>query len=461
MANEDVQVKAKAGQLLKAGHKELEGYRQMSTADLKKLIVKIDKAKKTPAATPVNGDTPAKAKGSAAPAKGGKVSSTPAKGKGSTSTTSPAKGGKAAPAAQSNGQKSAPVKGAAGSGKASRQPSASTKGATPTKPVAGKCKTPGHNRRKAAQTAGIYANLCAECTETAKAERAAAKTPAKVDRGAKGNAAAGKGAKPATGKGAKATPASGKGATASKADLSKCKVHPRRQSIATRGRYAGLCQECKDNAQAELAKDRPSPSRRGKYSADNPGIARIGDLRQIDWKVETRIGEQGGKRKTVLDSLRKHKNYDKVNEELAPLAVKWYPDAIDKYPTSPTKKAASLRMLRWLVARVALDYVKATNQHEGVVRSGTGSKPAAGKGAAPKAAPTVAKGKCRNHPRRKALATAGRYANLCQECKTEAQGAAKAAPASGKGAKPTSGKGAVASGKGAKPAPAKGKGARG
>lgn len=111
------------------------------------------------------------------------------------------------------------------------------------------------------------------------------------------------------------------------------------------------------------------------------GVKNLIDLKQIDWtNRETRIGTSG-KRKIVLDCLRKKKNYVKVYEELQDQARKFYPGKT---------KAEAEALLKWLINRVAYDYVLVTGQHEPGKRQAYGArqtaKPATTRKAAPKAA---------------------------------------------------------------------------
>lgn len=88
------------------------------------------------------------------------------------------------------------------------------------------------------------------------------------------------------------------------------------------------------------------------------------DNKAVNWKAESTVG-LSGKRKDVLDALRKFKgDKAKAFEELKENAVKWYPNAMNSYPTAPTKKHAAERMLVWLIGKVAYDFVKKTGQHQ-------------------------------------------------------------------------------------------------
>lgn len=116
------------------------------------------------------------------------------------------------------------------------------------------------------------------------------------------------------------------------------------------------------------AKAVKSSTKRGKASEGRVVI----DRKAIDWRKDTRVGARG-KRKDVMDALRKrHGNYDKVFEDLQPMAAKWYPNALNSFPNAPNAKHAAERMLRWLINRVAYDYVVATEQHVSGSRAGYG-----------------------------------------------------------------------------------------
>lgn len=111
----------------------------------------------------------------------------------------------------------------------------------------------------------------------------------------------------------------------------------------------------------------------------------------IDWTLESKVGTSG-KRKDVLDSLRKHKgDYDAVFVELREHAVEWYPNALKAYPDSKTKVKAAERQLRWLIARVAYDYAYKTSQHQGRANAKQPVKKSTKSDSTKKAAPTKKK----------------------------------------------------------------------
>lgn len=106
---------------------------------------------------------------------------------------------------------------------------------------------------------------------------------------------------------------------------------------------------------------------RGKTAKAGTGAARI-DNKAIDWRAESNVG-QSGKRKEVLDALRKFKgDTAKVVELLKPNAKKYYP-AKNKHDAE--------RMLVWLVNRVKYDFVMNSGQHTPGSRAeyGTSDKP--------------------------------------------------------------------------------------
>lgn len=123
-----------------------------------------------------------------------------------------------------------------------------------------------------------------------------------------------------------------------------------------------------------------STSRKNTTAAAKPAERRLKskarvdiDRTKIDWGLETNVGAQPGKRQDVMEALWKRRgNYDKVFEDLKANAVRYYPNALNSFPTAPSKRHAAERALRWLIGRVALDYVKATGQHVSGTRAGYG-----------------------------------------------------------------------------------------
>jgi hypothetical protein len=90
------------------------------------------------------------------------------------------------------------------------------------------------------------------------------------------------------------------------------------------------------------------------------------DLKAIDWHAESKVGTSG-KRKIVLDALRKTKDYDKAWAILEPQAKSFYPGrSLDE----------AERLTAWLMNRVAYDFAYKTGQHEPGVRAAYGSRAA-------------------------------------------------------------------------------------
>lgn len=129
----------------------------------------------------------------------------------------------------------------------------------------------------------------------------------------------------------------------------------------------GVAKRATTGRTAKLSPARPS--RRQSSRAAN-----LIDNSKVDWTRESTVGAPGsGKRHDVMKALRKRKgDKDKVFADLQENAVKWYPNALNTYPESPTKKHAAQRMLRWLIGRVAYDFVKKTGQHRDGNRKWTG-----------------------------------------------------------------------------------------
>lgn len=89
------------------------------------------------------------------------------------------------------------------------------------------------------------------------------------------------------------------------------------------------------------------------------------DRSGIDWTLDSNVGRTG-KRADVMSGLRRHKgDYLKVFLDLRDRAEEFYPNALKAYPKMGTLKKAAEHQLRWLIARVALDYAVKTNQHVG------------------------------------------------------------------------------------------------
>lgn len=92
------------------------------------------------------------------------------------------------------------------------------------------------------------------------------------------------------------------------------------------------------------------------------------DRSKIDWRVESNVGRNGKRAEVMAELRRRHGNYDKVHDALEHRAKAFYP--------GKTKHDAE-RMLRWLINRVAYDYVMVTGQHKKGQRAayGTSNEP--------------------------------------------------------------------------------------
>lgn len=128
---------------------------------------------------------------------------------------------------------------------------------------------------------------------------------------------------------AKAQPARGKANTPAAHKLGTVNRKPAKQPIALGAR-----------ARATVSTDQ--------------GTRHFLDMSKIDWTAETTVGRTG-KRADVIKALKRFKgNYDKAFEHLKPNAKVYY--------KGKTKVEAE-KTLRWLIARVAYDYVMNTGQH--------------------------------------------------------------------------------------------------
>lgn len=177
-------------------------------------------------------------------------------------------------------------------------------------------------------------------------------------------------AAPAKGKTAKAStsaPAaeSTRGKTAPRAQAPKGKVE-RPTTGGSKGKTTTTANKGKTASAAKAPARRTQSAARGTVESFKATI----NNKEIDWKAESTVGHEG-KRKDVLDALRKFKgDKAKVFELLRDNAVKWYPNALNSYPNAPNKKHAAERMLVWLIGKVAYDFVKKTGQHQDGVRAG-------------------------------------------------------------------------------------------
>ena len=180
-------------------------------------------------------------------------------------------------------------------------------------------------------------------TAIAQAEKGAKSTPAKgkTTTAAKGKTAAASKGKTATPAKGKTTPAKGK-TTAAK-PTKPVKASPAKSTARKSSPAKGK------GAQGVQAKRTPARGR-----SKQPVGAVALDNKAIDWKAESNVG-QSGKRKEVLDSLRKFKgDKSKVFAALQGSAKKFYP--------SKTKHDAE-RTLVWLIGRVAYDFAFKSGQH--------------------------------------------------------------------------------------------------
>ena len=183
--------------------------------------------------------------------------------------------------------------------------------------------------------------------------------------------------KSAPAKGTAAKGAAKRPATVAAPKAGKCKNHHQRKAVNTRGRYGGFCQECIDSIKGAKPAASKTSTKAGKVPAAK-GAASKGaakskrgqvtgrasiNLKDVDWKAESNVG-RSGKRAEVLKALRKLKSYDKVFDLLKPNAKKWYPQH-DKHGAE--------RMLRWLINRVAFDFVLKTGQHQMGTRAAYGT----------------------------------------------------------------------------------------
>lgn len=207
------------------------------------------------------------------------------------------------------------IKRAKGTGtKAAKGKTASTNGAAPAK---GKTATKGKT-----SSAPAKGKSTSKKSEPAKAT--ASKGKAKRAGTTKTTTAKGKTSTPAKGKAKKATPAKGKASASAK----------------------------------------KTTTRKARAAAARVDI----DRSKIDWRAESNVGRTG-KRAEVMAALRKHKgNYDKAFDTLEGRAK-----SADFYRGHPNPYG----MLRWLINRVAFDFVMATGQHTPGERAayGTSEKP--------------------------------------------------------------------------------------
>jgi hypothetical protein len=161
----------------------------------------------------------------------------------------------------------------------------------------------------------------------------------------------------------KTTTAPAKGKSTSQKSSAKPKAAKGKVSRAASPKGKGKSTTAKGTAKRTPAKAKSSAAKstsRSRKSA--PARADI-DRSKIDWKAESNVGRTG-KRAEVMDALRKHKgNYDKTFETLQDRARSFY---------KGKSKHDAERMLRWLINRVAFDFVMSTEQHTPGERAGYG-----------------------------------------------------------------------------------------
>jgi hypothetical protein len=248
----------------------------------------------------------------------------------------------------------------------------------------------------------------------------------------------------------KSAPAKGTAAkgTAKRASSTTTKTAPARGKTTT--------------AKAPAAKK--APAKTSKAKAGDQARSAI-DLKGINWKAESNVGKTG-KRKEVLDSLKRTKSYAKTFEALKDRARKFYP--------GKTKHDAE-RTLVWLIGRVAYDFAMSTDQHTPGVRAGYGEsdKPqdirrrarraeSSGTSKTKTAAKTTARGKAAGKTTTPAKRSTASPARGKAPAKRPASTTRRAAPAMGKSAPAVRGRSAASKGRAVKgvAATAKGKGAR-
>jgi hypothetical protein len=171
--------------------------------------------------------------------------------------------------------------------------------------------------------------------------------------------------------------------------------------------------------------------KRGATIVKTKGTREFLDKSSIDWKAASAVGTTG-KRKEVLDALRKYKgDYDKTFELLSPNWRRYYPKHT---------KVAALKLLRWLIARVAYDFAMSIQAHDPGSRRAYGT--AGTNGSAPRTTATkaVSRAKATTSARKPAAAKAKTTrARTTSPGRKPAQ-SRTAAPKGKRGAKVTSGR---------------------
>lgn len=181
-----------------------------------------------------------------------------------------------------------------------------------------------------------------------------------------------KAAKTASVNGRKAGRKTAKKGTAKTARKTAAKSKPKTAARKTASVKSAPAKSAKSGRQAK----RPATgAKKSTPKAQTSGdVGRVGIVNsEIDWTAESNVGTSGGNREVIMKLLRKHKgDVEKVHAKLADNAQSMYPKTDEGKKRS---KASALTLLRWHISRVKFDFVKDTNQHEGIVRSDGSTKP--------------------------------------------------------------------------------------
>ena len=186
-----------------------------------------------------------------------------------------------------------------------------------------------------------------------------------------GSTAKGKGKPAATAKAATTGKGKGKPTSTAKSAPAKSKSQKSTAKTATAGKGTAKRPTAGGKGKGTTAKSstaKPASKTRTRAAAKQAtGRVNI-DNKSIDWKAESNVGTTG-KRKDVMDALRKYKgDKAKVYAALEGNAKKYYPGK----PVAEARK-----MLVWLIGRVAYDFVFKTGQHEPGQRAAYGTSEAA------------------------------------------------------------------------------------
>lgn len=175
----------------------------------------------------------------------------------------------------------------------------------------------------------------------------------------------------------KSTPAKGKttGTPAKgKTTPTKGKATPARKTAPAKGKSTKTVKASPAKSTAKKSTPAKGKASQGAQAKRTPargkaaqGAAKL-DNKAIDWKAESNVGKSG-KRKEVLDALRKFKG-DKMKAFalLAPKARTYY---------KGKSKHEAERTLVWLIGRVAFDFAMNTGQHKPGTRAAYGTSDAA------------------------------------------------------------------------------------